>query len=73
MKSVLVDTPSAETGGSNAKSVPKEFKKAAQKLIRLVQSNLSENEVRAMAADKVASPALAVCPFLFFMLEICVI
>ena len=61
MKSVLTGVQSVEMNGPSTKSVPKEFKKTARDLIKLVRESLGENEVRAMAADKVASPALAVC------------
>ena len=40
--------------------VPTELKKMAGKFVKVVRDALSENEVRALAADKVACPVLAV-------------
>jgi nucleolar protein 9 len=41
-------------------STPRQFQKAAANFVRILRDELGENEVRALAADKVASPVLQV-------------
>ncbi|KAG1739843.1 armadillo-type protein [Suillus paluster] len=57
MKSVFAENKSHEHVDST-RSVPKEFHDAAARFIRTLKSELSDNEVRALAANKVASPLL---------------
>ncbi|KXN83539.1 Nucleolar protein 9 [Leucoagaricus sp. SymC.cos] len=45
-------------GRSNYSRTPSEFRTIAKRFIEVVQNELDENEVRAMAANKVASPSL---------------
>lgn len=40
--------------------VPVEFQEIAKRFVEVLRATLDENEVRAMAADKVASPGLQV-------------
>jgi nucleolar protein 9 len=42
------------------KSIPKQFHRASANFLRILREELGENEVRALAADKVASPVLQV-------------
>ncbi|KAG1753166.1 armadillo-type protein [Suillus lakei] len=57
MKSVFADNKGCDHVNST-RSVPKEFHEAATKFVRVLKSELSNNEVRALAANKVASPLL---------------
>ncbi|KAG2148028.1 armadillo-type protein [Suillus clintonianus] len=57
MKSVFADNKSHDHVNST-RSVPKEFHDAATRFVRVLKSELSDNEVRALAANKVASPLL---------------
>ena len=51
------------------KSAPSEFTKMARRFVQVFRDQLGENEVRAMAASKVAGPGLQVrCYFIFFRL-----
>lgn len=55
MKSVFT----ADQGQSKpAKSVPKEFRNAATRILTSLRDQLGENEVRALGANQVASPVL---------------
>ncbi|KAG0698851.1 armadillo-type protein [Suillus ampliporus] len=56
MKSVFADNKSQHVNSN--RSVPKEFHDAAVRFVHTIKSELSDNEVRALAADKVASPLL---------------
>jgi nucleolar protein 9 len=40
---------------------PSEFRQMTGKILEVLRTDLDENEVRAMAASKVASPGLKVC------------
>lgn len=66
MKSVLTDEKEKHGKGkvseaSNTKTAtPKAFSDAARKIVMAVRNGLGENEVRALSADKVASPVLQV-------------
>lgn len=66
MKSVLTDEKGSHGKGklsesSNTKTAtPKKFGDAAKKIVMAVRNALGENEVRALSADKVASPVLQV-------------
>lgn len=57
MKSVFADNKSYDHVDSS-RSVPNEFHEAATRFVRVLKSELSDNEVRALAANKVASPLL---------------
>ena len=60
MKSVF-----AEAGGQQQKvtrTTPKEFRKVAKSFVSSLRDQLGENEVRALAANQVASPVLQVRP-----------
>lgn len=59
MKSVFSDR---ETGtlDTTAKRAPPEFYEVAKKFVLKLRKDLGDNEVRALAADKVASPVLQV-------------
>jgi nucleolar protein 9 len=63
MKSVFVhDTRGDVKGkGKETEGVPPDFSQMARRIIELFKSQISENEVRAMAASKVACPGLQVC------------
>lgn len=63
MKSVFQDTTDENGSGvapGSSKTSPKEFRQAAEKIVRLVRETLNANEVRALASDKRASPVLQV-------------
>jgi len=55
---------------SNSLYTPAAFNEIAMQFITILRTELDENEVRAMAASKVASPGLQVCETL---LTICLI
>ncbi|KZT66809.1 ARM repeat-containing protein [Daedalea quercina L-15889] len=55
MKSVFAEQ---HEGAAAAPKAPKEFRRVAEQLVRALREQLGENEVRALAADKVASPVL---------------
>ncbi|KAG2053480.1 ARM repeat-containing protein [Suillus hirtellus] len=57
MKSVFADNKSYDHIDPT-RSVPNEFREAATRFVRVLKSELSDNEVRALAANKVASPLL---------------
>ena len=52
-------------GKEESEKVPPEFSQMARRIIEVFKSQISENEVRAMAASKVACPGLQVCNFYF--------
>ncbi|KAL1937556.1 hypothetical protein VTO73DRAFT_13051 [Trametes versicolor] len=56
MKSVF--TQGEAQGVQPTKSTPKEFRKAALRFVSALREQLGENEVRALAANQVASPVL---------------
>ena len=55
----IIDSPDSENTNAIVE-VPPEFDNMARKFIRKLRSELSANEIRAMAADKVACPNLSV-------------
>ncbi|KAG1780420.1 armadillo-type protein [Suillus placidus] len=57
MKSVFADNKSYDHVDS-IRLVPNQFHEAATRFVRVLKSELSDNEVRALAANKVASPLL---------------
>lgn len=57
MKSVFTQQSREPT----LRSTPDEFMAAAGKFVTVLRDELSANEVRALAADKIASPVLQVC------------
>jgi nucleolar protein 9 len=59
MKSVFVDSYNHHDVNST-RSVPKEFHDAAVKFVSILKGELDDNEVRALAGNKVASPLLQV-------------
>jgi nucleolar protein 9 len=67
MKSVFVyDTGGDVKGkgkGKESEGVPPDFSQMARRIVEVFKSQISENEVRAMAASKVACPGLQVCYF----------
>lgn len=62
MKSVF--TQGEAQGVQPTKSTPKEFRKAALRFVSALREQLGENEVRALAANQVASPVLQVCYYI---------
>ena len=62
LKSVF--TNDSETPVFGTPSVPKELLSLAPRFVTALRENLGENEVRALAANQVASPVLQVCPTL---------
>ena len=67
MKSVFADTQEGmPSSGTAQKKVPKEMRRMAERFVSTLREQLGENEVRALAADKVASPVLQVCVWQVF-------
>lgn len=65
MKSVLTDEMGKHGKGKVPEShtkatTPKVFAEVVKKLVMAVRNDLGQNEVRALSADKVASPVLQV-------------
>ena len=64
MKSVFTmdksNTVTPEAGRERSAQVPETFSDCAGKVLQAVRKELGPNEVRALAADKVASPVLQV-------------
>ncbi|KAG9219045.1 hypothetical protein CCMSSC00406_0001455 [Pleurotus cornucopiae] len=60
LKSVFSDTDinSSNSSGTKQKGAPKEFLAIARRFVETLSGELSDNEVRALAANKVASPVL---------------
>lgn len=72
MKNVFAEHKSKATeGGNQAITTPKAFKKAAANFVRILREELGANEVRALAANKVASPVLQVWPACLFHSDKC--
>lgn len=67
MKSVFVNDTGGDVKGKGkekgSEGVPPDFPQMARRIIEAFKSQISENEVRAMAASKVACPGLQVCYF----------
>lgn len=62
MKSVFVDEEGTGKENENdSEAVPPCFSQMTRRIIELFKSQISDNEVRAMAASKVACPGLQVC------------
>ena len=59
MKSVFTDVQE-QSQRLQTKRVPKEFREAASQIVATLRDALGENEVRALAANQVASPVLQV-------------
>ena len=59
MKSVFVEGGDQKQV-STTRRVPKEFRKVATRIVSAMRDSLGENEVRALAANQVASPVLQV-------------
>lgn len=55
---------------TSIKRTPAEFRQLARRLVEILRTELGENEVRALAADKVASPGLQVCTSLLYSIVI---
>jgi nucleolar protein 9 len=64
MKSVFVDDTGRDGKGKEKEKgsvgVPPDFSLMARRIIEVFKSQINENEVRAMAASKVACPGLQV-------------
>ncbi|KDQ64985.1 hypothetical protein JAAARDRAFT_28650 [Jaapia argillacea MUCL 33604] len=61
MKSLFVPDGEKESNQNQRKvNTPKEFAEAAGKIVMTINNELGENEVRALGADKVASPVLQI-------------
>lgn len=71
MKSVF-NEDKGKAKAASIKGTPPEFRQAARQFVEILRSQLSDNEVRALAANKVASPALQVRRLLFACNVICV-
>ena len=69
MKSVFVDEVGADGKGKGkeeeSEGVSPDFPPMARRIIEVFKNQTGENEVRAMAASKVACPGLQVSPSLF--------
>lgn len=64
MKSVFVSQSDSKGDGSALKAhIIPEFPKLARRLVQQLRADLNANEVRALAANKVASPVLQVGKF----------
>lgn len=67
MKSVFIDDTREDGKGkgkgreNGLEGVPPDFSRMARHIIEVFKTQISENEVRAMAASKVACPGLQVC------------
>ena len=65
MKSVFDNDTRGDGKGKGkekeSEGVPPDFSQMARRIIEVFKSQISENEVRAMAASKVACPGLQVC------------
>lgn len=65
MKSVFDNDTRGDRKGKGkekeSEGVPPDFSQMARRIIEVFKSQISENEVRAMAASKVACPGLQVC------------
>lgn len=60
MKSVLDSDTTTNGGAGSERRVPERLRVMALKIVEVLSGRLSENEIRALASDKVASPALQV-------------
>jgi nucleolar protein 9 len=60
MKSVFTTEDKGKHKESSVTSTPTEFREAVRKFVQVVRDELGENEVRALATNKVASPVLQV-------------
>jgi nucleolar protein 9 len=60
MKNVFVVNKGKASDTPIVRSTPKRFREASSDFVRILREELGENEVRALAADKVASPVLQV-------------
>ncbi len=60
MKSVF-DEGKGKGVPTSSESCPQEFHNMARRLLQAVRDQMDENEIRAMAANKVACPMLKVC------------
>jgi len=60
MKNVFAKNTDDDLDTPIVKNIPKQFYKASANFLRILREELGENEVRALAADKVASPVLQV-------------
>ena len=60
MKSVFAEN-GEQSQAKAGKRTPKEFRKAAFSIVSAMREQLGGNEVRALAANQVASPVLQVC------------
>ena len=70
LKSVFAEF-GEQSQATTSRRVPKEFRKAAFDIVSASRNQLDGNEVRAMAANTVASPVLQVCfNWAFQMFEI---
>ena len=65
MKSVFVSDTRGDVKGkgkeTESEGVPPDFSQMARRIIEVFKSQMSDNEIRAMAASKVACPGLQVC------------
>ena len=72
MKSVFVDDAKEDRKGkgkeNKSEGVPPEFTQMARRIISVFRNQISDNEIRAMAASKVGCPGLQVCRscFIYF-------
>ncbi|TFY54753.1 hypothetical protein EVJ58_g8672 [Rhodofomes roseus] len=69
MKSVFLEQQEGVSADSKRARVPGEFRKPAERFVRALRGQLGENEVRALAADKVASPVLQVVRSAFGLVD----
>ena len=65
MRSILTEEADKYGKGkeSSSSATPDAFRVMAKKFVVALRNELGENEVRALSADKVASPVLQVCGF----------
>lgn len=60
MKNVFAENKGKGGRTTKAANIPRQFPVAAAKFVHILREDLGANEVRALAADKVASPVLQV-------------
>jgi nucleolar protein 9 len=65
MKSVFESRNNRDDSTGEKRVVPKELSEMTGRFVKIVRDALSENEVRALAANKVACPVLAVSDVIF--------
>lgn len=60
MKNVFALNKSEVSDTSRLRRAPQQFREASESFVRILREELGENETRALATNKVASPVLQV-------------